>query len=281
MLGLACLCRPTYLPFAAVAPLALIPLSRRVVEATWGKAIRQGLVMALGVAVLVGGWGFRNHRVLGPWIFGTTHGGYTLYLGNNAEFYAYLRSAGATASSFDANSIEPVNQQIWQQAQNAFWSESSMLMSRGLPLTGQPRPRAAELRADESYYQAALDTIRADVPGFLRACMYRLRRFWGLLPYAEAGGGTKLRWAIAVWYAVVFAFAVRGLWLLARSRRLWQTAWFFGLLLTLTFTAIHTIYWSDMRMRTPIMPVVCLAAAAGFPWLRVRGVAAKHASATT
>jgi hypothetical protein len=31
----------------------------------------------------------------------------------------------------------------------------------------------------------------------------------------------------------------------------------------LTFTAVHAVYWSDMRMRAPLMPFVALLAARG------------------
>ena len=44
-------------------------------------------------------------------------------------------------------------------------------------------------------------------------------------------------------------------------KRLAQT-WLWGLLLVLSFTAVHTVYWTNMRMRAPLMPVVALAAAA-------------------
>jgi hypothetical protein len=30
-----------------------------------------------------------------------------------------------------------------------------------------------------------------------------------------------------------------------------------------SFTAVHTFYWTDMRMRAPLVGVVCLLAAAG------------------
>jgi hypothetical protein len=39
--------------------------------------------------------------------------------------------------------------------------------------------------------------------------------------------------------------------------------WLFGVQLCFVFTAVHAIYWSDMRMRAPLMPFVCLAAASG------------------
>src|SRR5690606_16206458 len=48
-----------------------------------------GLVMVLAV----GGWTWRNKSAMGKPIWATTHGGYTLLLGNNPSFYEYLAEA--------------------------------------------------------------------------------------------------------------------------------------------------------------------------------------------
>ena len=40
-----------------------------------------------------------------------------------------------------------------------------------------------------------------------------------------------------------------------------------GLLLCFTFTAVHALYWSNMRMRAPLMPFICLMAASGIAWI--------------
>ena len=70
-----------------------------------------------------------------------------------------------------------------------------------------------------------------------------------------------LRWAVACWYAVAMLLAAIGAWTL--GRRLWRTPWVWGLLLCLAVTGVHTFYWTDMRMRAPFIPVLCLAAAVG------------------
>ena len=38
----------------------------------------------------------------------------------------------------------------------------------------------------------------------------------------------------------------------------------YALLLAACLTAVHTFFWTDMRMRAPVMPVVALATAAIF-----------------
>ena len=45
---------------------------------------------------------------------------------------------------------------------------------------------------------------------------------------------------------------------------------FWGGLLAVSFTAVHAAYWTNMRMRASLVPVVVLAAAAGAAWLAGR-----------
>ena len=35
------------------------------------------------------------------------------------------------------------------------------------------------------------------------------------------------------------------------------------MLLCMAFTAVHSLYWSNIRMRSPLMPYLCLLAAFG------------------
>ena len=46
-------------------------------------------------------------------------------------------------------------------------------------------------------------------------------------------------------------------------------------------TAIHTLYWSNLRMRAPLMPVVALAASAGAAWIAARRLGRKSLSEGT
>ena len=81
--------------------------------------------------------------------------------------------------------------------------------------------------------------------------LYRVARLWGVLPLALVGQGPReewLRYATAGWYALAFALAVVGLWSIGRG--LVTTPWLFGLLLAVSFTSVHAVYWTDMRMRT-------------------------------
>jgi len=282
VLSLSCLCRPTFLPFAALSTLALLAMRQVNVAA---PTMRRRLLVASCCAVMLvsilGVWTARNYRLLGQPIVGTTHGGYTLYLGNNWLYYASLRGELQQAANwpeYNARFLQPEIDAVWRRSGVV---RNQMAYGRSVwiaPLGATPYP---EVAADNALYDAALDTIANDPGGFLRACLYRLRRFWGLVPI-EPSDKPGMRYAIGAWYFALFAYALAGLWQLGRSRRLWQSPWLFGLLLTLTFMAVHTVYWTDMRMRAPITSVVCLAAAVGTQWLwgLYRGVASPPETTT-
>lgn len=276
MLGACCLCRPTFLPFAALAPLALLYLlSRSEAPIPPLHRARWAMVCVVALSLVVGVWGYRNYLALGRTVFGTTHGGYTLLLGNNPEFYAYLRGQSTGDDPFDAVEVEPLMNDAWNKARVVYYNE--MVARYGPRLRGvQNAPLSIEpmeLRVDRLAYEAAFDSIAADPGGFLWACGYRLRRFWGVLPYEAPGGIAALRYAVGAWYAGTLLLALIGIWRLGRTRQLWQTPWLFGALLTLVFMVAHTFYWTDMRMRAPVTPFLCLLAVAGtaFLWQRRSG----------
>jgi hypothetical protein len=77
-----------------------------------------------------------------------------------------------------------------------------------------------------------------------------------------------LRWGIALWYVVVFGSAILGGWRL--GGRLIRAPWLWGVLMCIAFTAVHAVYWSNMRMRAPLMPFVALLAAVGMSSSRER-----------
>jgi hypothetical protein len=56
----------------------------------------------------------------------------------------------------------------------------------------------------------------------------------------------------------VLLLAATGLVAVVRHR---LAPWLPGLLMAGCLTAIHAVYWSDMRMRAPLMPLVALLAA--------------------
>jgi hypothetical protein len=96
---------------------------------------------------------------------------------------------------------------------------------------------------------------------FVRSCLYRLFWFWAWWP---AEGGWWIKFAMGCWYGTWLTLAALGLKRLAGlgvsdgAARLYQAAWIPGLALLVTLTTVHCLYWSNMRMRTPLMPTVYL-----------------------
>jgi 4-amino-4-deoxy-L-arabinose transferase-like glycosyltransferase len=235
-LGLTCLCRPTFLPWCVLVAASLLPFSRT----HWKRRSMTELVaLVCGIIVALAPWGVRNYLTFQHFTVSTTHGGYTLLLGNNPSFYRYLRDAPWGA--------------VWLSDElDAAWT------ARGKVADG-------EFGDDQLAYRWAQENIRAEPLMFGWACCVRIARLWNVLPHrisdSEPNLRRAMRMATAVWYSAIFALAIVAI---GRYRaRLLEPPWLWGVLLCLTFTAVHTLYWSDMRMRAPIMPFIYLVAAAG------------------
>ena len=72
-----------------------------------------------------------------------------------------------------------------------------------------------------------------------------------------------LRSGMALWYVSIFGAAIVAL--VRRRGVLYKSPAVHGLTLCLAFTAVHTLYWSNIRMRAPLMPVVYVVAAMVLP----------------
>ena len=243
-LGLAILCRPTFLPFACVAGVVL-----PVFLPTWPSRARALAALAVGLAVVLGPWVARNLDHFGRPIVTTSHGGYTLLLGNNPQFYQYLR-AGEWGTVWDVRELERARQQR---------------RSPGL---------VSELETDREAYQEALDSIRREPGMFAYSCVVRVGRLWAVLPHQLSPHEPLLRrlarYGVGLWYAIELPLAALGLagWIRRRSGTEYSVlSAAYLLLLAGSFTAVHALYWTDLRMRSPLMPGVALAATAGVAWL--------------
>jgi hypothetical protein len=201
----------------------------------------------LALTVTLVPWIVWTTTQLGVPVVTTTHGGYTLLLGNNPSFYDYLRN-GRWGTVWDAGEF----QRQWQATAAAIRADADSNV-------------AAEVRVDRAANRQAWGHMRHEPSMCIYSCLVRCGRFWGLLPHRlednEGAAGYVARWMIALWYTVQFILALCGVW--ALRARLLRFPWLWGVLLVLAFTAVHTVYWSNLRMRAPVMPVVALLAAAG------------------
>jgi len=117
---------------------------------------------------------------------------------------------------------------------------------------------------DQLCYDEAWKSIKQQPGNFIRACVYRVTQLWSPLPHKlaadESTGRRLLRYATCAWYCGVYALAIVGIWRL--RWKLLQPPWVWGVLLCLAFTAVHTFYWTNLRMRAPLMPFVAIVSAA-------------------
>jgi hypothetical protein len=248
LFGLCVLCRPTFLAWliGAVVVLPFCVGSRR------RRALAVTFVFVLAAALVLAPWARRNQFVFGRAIITTTHGGFTLLLGNNPQFYEYLRS-GAWGSVWDANQF------------NRSWNAEADQIPNRKTVNSYTRIGVDEIAIDARAYELAFENIQNEPLMFTYACLVRVGRLWGVMPHQlnpdESTARRLLRYAIAAWYAAELLLAAAGVWLV--GRRILRAPWIWGALLLLSFTAVHTFYWTDLRMRAPLESVVALLAARG------------------
>jgi hypothetical protein len=202
--------------------------------------LKQVACLVAGTIIVIAPWTIRNYMQFGKPILGTTHGGKTFLWGNNPWFYEHLRHSP------------------WGRV----WDADELHQRVSLP--------AGEVQADERCYQIAFETIRNQPDMFAYSCLVRLGRLWSPLPHqlsdAESWQRRVLRYGVAIWYSALFLLAAIGCWSI--GGRLLSDPWIWAVLLCLSFSIVHTFYWSNMRMRAPLMPAVCLIAAVGAMRLR-------------
>ena len=253
VLGLCVLSRPTFLVFAAPAVVV------------WGirfKTATKGAIWITMLAMLMTAspWIIRNALVFGEPRITTTHGGYTLLLGNNPVFYREV--------------VEAPLGTTWKGESLARWQAS---------LEEEMKEAGVETETERDRYLARKARRHiAENPGlFVRATWLRFLRFWNVFPPESAlramenlwkqscqklrlpweqAAGTFSRAAagiVAVFYAGIIGSFVIGLIRLDRAE--WSK-WWPLVLLVACFCAVHLIYWSNTRMRAPVMPAVVLLA---------------------
>jgi hypothetical protein len=226
-LGLSALCRPSLLPGAvlvAVGSASLGPSSVR-------DRIARTTALALATLFTVAPWAARNVVAVGEPVFTTTHGGYTLALANNPAYYADVVDGPSGA--------------VWSGPNQMAW------FGRITAATYQ----MTEPEADRWLRASALTTIRDHPGAFVRSALAREGRFWGLAP-SGAVYPKHLRIATALWTLPFWLAVACGL--RRRELRSWPGA--AAPLLAVALACVHAAYWTDLRMRAPIVPALAIVA---------------------
>jgi hypothetical protein len=237
ILGLASLSRPSILPGALLVITAALlarpePLRQRV---------RHALLITLALLLTLTPWALRNTLVFGEPVWTTTHGGYTLALANNETYYRDVLNGPPG--------------RVWTGADQWLWWDSVNRAAAGMP----------EPQADRFLRNQALALAVREPVDFIRASLQRLARFWSIAP-AMAVYKPLVRYATAAWTLPLWIAMGLGL-----CRRVsWQWPQVTAPLVLVGLNLVHALYWTDLRMRAPVVPAIALlAASATLPgWMR-------------
>ncbi len=295
VLGLAYLCRPTFIVWSFLLIAYLIGWAattrRRSQEATPSPAriLAAAGVLALVGGTFLGGWTLRNLRQFGHPIWATSHGGYTLLLGNNPPFFDYIRG-GPIGVAWDPSEFFQAwrRRELADPRQRPFWTDgpgSAAAIAANPRWAEEQPPPYDEVAQDRLAYETAKAAIHADLPGFLKACVWRWTRLLGPMPQQptpqvptspttanavtapvapSTSTGSLPTPAIAVvtiYYSGFTLLVLAGIWRI--GRRLFTPRYAAAIALLLSLFAVHTIYWSNLRMRAPAVPALAIFAAIG------------------
>jgi hypothetical protein len=241
--GLAGLCRPSLLSGATLTVLAGLVAPPGRLRAR----VLRSAALTLTIALVLLPWMVRNLIVLGDPIWTTTHGGYTLALANNPVYYREL--------------LDGPPGRVWSGEDQWRWWDSVNRATAGM----------TEHQADR-YLQATVWSLARQRPrDFIRASLARLGHFWGVAPaasvYTSVGRYATMAWTVPLWAALALGLTSRSLWSWPRIA---------SPMLVIGLTLVHALFWTDLRMRAPIVPAIALIGA-GAVWPAIRRQSAELA----
>jgi len=210
------------------------------------EVIKTSLIGYVGLGSVLFPWVLRNRLVLGHWIIGTTHGGITFFLANNDYFYDHLKEGRAPRTWRSEAFLEAWEQQVKQY------------------------PGLDEAQRDGLAYTLAKETLARRPKEFWISCFWRILWLWTPFPPSELSeaviGGILPVWLVGGFYVFQYVCAIWGFGIILANRKNSGESWFVllsGVALALVLTAVHAFYWSNMRMRAPVIPLI--ASFAGIP----------------
>jgi hypothetical protein len=223
-------------PIAWLFTVAVLPI------ALFHRRARPWLLSCGFAGLIAAPWFLRNWLVLGLPILTTTHGGYTLWLGQNETYYQEVVSG---------------RHRVWPEASFEQWTQQNAHATEGF----------SEVEKDVYFRQQALGWMTAHPGQAMRSMLYHVRAFWSLAPNYGPWWGRIL---CAGFYLVIHASALVGM----SQRTVWRVPAIVLPLSLAVFTLCHAVYWSDMRMRAPLVPIIALLAGMGmqrmFTWITAK-----------
>lgn len=252
-LGLCALCRPVAIVVAVFTAPGVFWYTRRhtsegstITARENFRCLTRSLVSVVVCGLVLTPWALRNLVVMKHLTPATTHGGYTLLLGNNDVFYRNVVQAEAGT--------------VWEGASREAWQTELDKAMEEQGVTG-------EVATDRWMYSRAMETIRRHPGIFLRACLLRWTRFWAVLPHASAIPlPATVTAGIASWYYLEFVGLLAALGFLVRGLRHGNLPAAIGILwwTVVAFMVLHTVYWTNARMRAPLCGVIAVLSVYGW-----------------
>ncbi len=258
LFGLGSLVRPILL-----ISCTMLILWRLMLNLNGPSGIRRNFAITIlpmiAAVMTISPWIIRNAVCFGKFIPATTHGGYTLALGNNPDFYRDVID-GEIAFPWPGPQLD-----AWQQRMIA---DSA---AQGVPVGNEPAQ-------DSWYYRQAFASMKAQPLSFLKSCLLRLRRFCAMTPGTNDGMPQLATTLVAMWYGFIGIGLVAAIGhsvsarlptrnIFLRKRISMQPSHADLWLVVLSFMLLHSVYWTDARMRAPVMPVISIIAVAGLQTL--------------
>jgi hypothetical protein len=234
-LGLAGQCRPSMLAGAGLTIVAAFVVKPGALPVRFAR----GCLLTIAIGVVLSPWMIRNWLILGEPVWTTTHGGYTLALANNAVYYDDI--------------LHGPPDRVWTGHDQWLWWDSVNRLTSGM----------TEPQADRYMRNTVWQLVRERPGDFRRAMVARLVHFWSAAPARAVYSGVvrwvTLAWTVPLWLALILGLA---------RRELWQWPCVAAPLAAIGLTMVHGLYWTDLRMRAPIVPAIALIAA-GAAWPRL------------
>lgn len=242
LFGLCVLCRPTFWAFAVcVVAFGIVQALRTTPSAMVKNRPRMSdwVLSSLVTAAVIAPWVLRNARVMGRPIVTTTHGGYTLLLSNNPAYY------------------REVVDQPWGVIWDGSRGPGQEAWIRGVLAEMSAAGVQGEVPQDRWMRERAIAAIRHEPATFLRACVRRFASLWSVRPHGASQDDQPRGISIAVagYYSLLWLLGIVGGW---RALRRGGCAVELSSLMVAAVVAVHLVYWTDARMRAPIMPSIAL-----------------------
>lgn len=247
-MALAALCRPAFFVWFVALMLAW-NLPRLLGRGN--LAARHPLGLLAGFAIVCLPWWARNYYQFREVVVTTTHGGYTLWLANNEEYFRHINNvfSGGWFHGTSPWSSEEFDKHFAEMARRLNYNE---------------------VRIDRLAARRAWQAITQNPGMAAAAALCRVVEFWNPSPRStqQRPVPALVSKAVTIFFLCEYALALIGSWPAWRrpGLRILQNP---RGLLVIGLCVVHMLYWSNARMRAPIEPLLALAAcSARWYWTR-------------